>query len=100
MIGRFKFEVQQSNICCWGQPGGLADSSRWLKRSENHRNRLEKILHHEVVPEFPSQPSHLAPRRGAVISTRLTGGLRFAATTGYFLPTLRVASGCFYDRSL
>ena len=24
------------------QPGGLADSSRWLKRSENHRNQSEK----------------------------------------------------------
>jgi hypothetical protein len=24
------------------QPGGLADSCRWLKRSENHRNQSEK----------------------------------------------------------
>jgi hypothetical protein len=24
------------------QPGGLADSSRWLKRSENHRNKSAK----------------------------------------------------------
>jgi len=24
------------------QPRGLADSSRWLKRSENHRNKSEK----------------------------------------------------------
>jgi len=46
-----------------------------------------------VVPESPSHPLHLAPRRGAVVSTRLTGGLRFAATTGYFLATLWVAIG-------
>ena len=42
VIGEFKFEVQQSDSCCWHQPGGLADSSRWLKRSENHRNKSEK----------------------------------------------------------
>src|SRR5258705_6257425 len=31
-------------------------------------------------------------RRGAVTPVCVTGGLRFAATTGYFLATLRVAS--------
>jgi hypothetical protein len=32
----------------------------------------------------------VAPRRGAIHNTLLSGGLRFAATTGYFLLTLRV----------
>ena len=38
------------------QPGGLADSSRWLKRSENHRNNRLRD----------------APRRGARISKRIS----------------------------
>ena len=46
-------------------------------------NLKENLLH---------TPSHLAPRRGAVILAASTGGLRFATTTGYFLATLRVAS--------
>ena len=39
--------------------------------------------------------SHLAPRRGAAIPVCLTGGLRFATTTRYFLATLWVASSHF-----
>jgi len=34
---------------------------------------------------------YLALRRSAVICARLSGGLRFASTTGYFLATLWVA---------
>jgi hypothetical protein len=53
---------------------------------------IKKGLHHEVVPEslVSSVSSHLAPRRGAGILA-LTGGFRFASTTGYSLATL---SGC------
>jgi len=46
-------------------------------------NLKENLLH---------TPSHLAPRRGAVILATSTGGLRFATTTGYFLAILPVAS--------
>src|SRR6185437_2140975 len=42
VIRGFNFEVQQSDRCGWLQPGGLAESSRWLKRSENHRNKSEE----------------------------------------------------------
>jgi len=50
------FEVQQSGSCGAHQPGGLADSSRWLKRSENHRNRIRKQLHPEGVLELKEKP--------------------------------------------
>src|SRR6185503_17101222 len=78
-------------VCGAPQPGGLPDSSRWLKRSENHRNRLEKGLHSEGVRE--SQENlwrtlliwHPVGVRSFLHAS--TGGLRFATTTGYFLAT-------------
>src|SRR6185503_325195 len=73
------------------QPGGLTDSSRWLKRSENHRKKSEKSCTQEGCENLKGL-SHLAPRRGAVFLPASTGGLRFAATTGYFLATLWVAT--------
>src|SRR6185503_2002506 len=41
--------------CCWHQPGGLEDSSRWLKQSENHRNKSKKELHPEGVRESQTE---------------------------------------------
>src|SRR6266550_8910261 len=63
---------------------GCSDSSRWSQRSEDHRN------------EASSSP---APRRGATVFCHpfrvwnyfrlLSGGLRYAATTGYYLTALQ-----------
>src|SRR6266850_3339449 len=53
------------------QPGGLTDSSRWLKRSENHRGKSEKSCTTkwcENLEENLLRASHLAPRRGATSS--------------------------------
>src|SRR6185436_21134559 len=78
------------------QPGGLTDSSRWLKRSENHRTKSERIRTTKWCENLKRKSfaclSHLAPLRGAVTPAASTGGLRFATTTGYFLATLWVAS--------
>ena len=58
--------------------------------------QIKRELHHEVVRELKENLSlallYLALRRSAVTSASLTGGLRFASTTGYFLATRRVAS--------
>jgi len=58
-------------------------------------DQIRKQLHHEVVRETQRNllPALLIwqPRRGAVILSASTGGLRFATTTGYFLANLRVA---------
>jgi hypothetical protein len=75
------------------QPEGLADSSRWLKRSENHRNKFKKELYPEGVREsqtISGMPFSSGTPSGCGRPTALTGGLRFAMTTGYFLATLRV----------
>lgn len=60
--------------------------------------QITKDLHpegvHESQIESPASLYHLAPRRGADVPA-LTGGLRFAATTGYFLAALRAASFAF-----
>ena len=78
------------------QPGGLADSSRWLKRSENHRNKSTKELHPEGVREPQREsleyPSLWHPFGVRSFLSASTGGLRFATTTGYFLATVWVAS--------
>ena len=65
------------------QPEGLADSSRWSKRSADHRKTIEMIPDPERVSEV------LAPLRGAGKLCLLSGGLRCAATTGYYLPALQ-----------
>ena len=72
--------VPPRGIAGGSQPEGLSDSSRWSKRSADHRN------------EASSSP---APWRGATVSchpsrvenhSRLSsGGLRYASTTGYYL---------------
>src|ERR1700730_12855607 len=66
------------------QPEGLSDSSRWSQRSANHRKEAIRSA---------------VPRRGATVFChpfrvenhfRLSsGGLRYAATTGYYLTALQ-----------
>jgi len=69
------------------QPVRLRDSSRWLKRSVkplDHDRLIKRTLKgcKKIV---------LAPLQGAHDDYQFTGGLRFAATSGYYLATLRVA---------
>jgi hypothetical protein len=65
------------------QPEGLSDSSRWSQRSGDHRKGV---------------PTWSVPRRGASVFLtpvpgvelfKLSGGLRYAATTGYYLTALQ-----------
>jgi len=68
------------------QPEGLPDSSRWSKRSADHRNTVK-------ISRAPRRGARLlAPLRGANHLALASGGLRFASTSGYFLATLRVAT--------
>src|SRR6266850_1682271 len=67
------------------QPEGLPDSSRWSKHSGDHRPTRAKEGHPGRVLEKRWHPA------GVRYTTNcFSGGLRFAATTGYFLLTLRV----------
>jgi len=61
------------------QPEGLSDSSRWSQQSGDHRET-------RVKEEHPGKGARktVAPRRGAIQQLLFPGGLRFAATTGYF----------------
>src|SRR5688572_3327269 len=65
------------------QPEGLADSSRWSQRSEDHRTTTEMTPDPEGVSEI------LALLRSADKRWLRSGGLRCAATTGYYLAALR-----------
>lgn len=67
------------------QPGGLRESSRWSQTTGTVELKNE---HPEGMQEFVY---FLAPLRGAINVRARSGGLRFAATSGYFLSTLRVA---------
>jgi len=82
-MGGFKFETTT-------QPGGLRESSRWSKRSEDHRLGQARRWHPDGVPdEKRKQSSLLAPLRGCNFFLICSGGFRFAATTGYCLPALQ-----------
>src|SRR5882762_5715252 len=64
----------------WAQPEGLSDSSRWSQRSADHRTTIESN----------SQPERVSEKRWHSSGVRttwalLSGGLRSAATTGYYL---------------
>ena len=65
------------------QPEGLRDSSRWSQTT----GRQGKEFGH---PEGMQELFYLAPLQGAIDTRSQSGGLRFAPTSGYFLPTLRV----------
>ena len=77
------------------QPGGLADSSRWSQRSVDDRKALSISPHPERVS------ANLRPLRGWESFTT-SGGLRSAATTGYFLTAFQaeVSGGALPDRAL
>jgi len=64
------------------QPGRLQDSSRWSKRSADHRKAWKNDWHPEGVRE--RERNSLAPFRGANVCPLATGGLRCAPTSGYF----------------
>src|SRR4029453_4043200 len=80
------------------QPEGLSESSRWSKRSENHRYRLTNLIaprrgatcenRREV---FVVRDWDLAPLRGAISYYLLPVVFAALLTTGYSLATLRVA---------
>jgi hypothetical protein len=66
----------------FGQPEGLPDSSRWSQRSGDHRIPGERIRTPRGVPERPScTPPGCLP---------FDESIRWSATTGYSLTTLRV----------
>jgi len=48
----------------------------------------DPAVHPERVPDIPE---NLAPLQGAVVISMLSGGLRYATTTGYSLSALRAA---------
>ena len=65
--------------------GGVKESSRWSKRSVDHRYATEIVQH----------PGKGASKAAALLRSAdhhlpYSGGLRFAPTSGYFLATLRV----------
>jgi len=62
------------------QPEGLPDSSRWSQRSADHRKAKEKIRTLKECQKNRGTPP------GCGQTSLLSGGLRYAATTGYFLP--------------
>jgi len=61
------------------QPERLSDSSRWSKRSGDHRLTSERQELPERVPEKQWHPAGVRYN-----NTLLSGGLRYASTTGYF----------------
>jgi hypothetical protein len=67
-----------------GQPEGLSDSSRWSQRSADHRTTIEN----NSTPGTGVRKT-VAPLRGTEQGTLLSGGLRYAATTGYYLTALQ-----------
>jgi hypothetical protein len=67
------------------QPEGLGESSRWSKRSVDHREPLVELHPERGATDF------LAPILGACHFLPLSGGLRYAATTGYFLAAFQAA---------
>src|SRR5262245_1263753 len=77
-------------------PEGMPDGSRRSQRSEDLRSDSEKSPHPGGVPESRSdkflEDNSLASLRDASPHHRLSGGLRYAATSGYRLATLRVAT--------
>ena len=71
----------------FGQPEGLKESSRGLSAARYPRIRVFMIFDPERVTELV-----WAPFQGAEFYADFSGGLRFAATPGYSLATLRVAN--------
>jgi hypothetical protein len=83
-----------------GQPGGLPDGSRRSQRSADLRSTPPTRPHPNGVPDRTDtttthvhtiafwHPSGMPP-----VSSPNTGGLHFIPTSGYPLPTLRVAGG-------
>ena len=65
------------------QPEGLSDSRRWSQRSEDHRMEEEIDPHLEQVPENGGTQG--VQKNCSLVS----GGLRYAATTGYCLTALQ-----------
>jgi hypothetical protein len=61
------------------QPEGLSESSRWSQRSADHRMSDGNDPDPERVSEI------VAPLRGADGCSPISGGLRYAPTTGYYL---------------
>ena len=69
------------------QPEGLTDSSRWSERSADHRTAGGRVSTLEGW-----QNSGTPPGCGKWLLH--SGGLRFAPTTGYYLPALQAETGC------
>jgi hypothetical protein len=66
------------------QPEGLSDSSRWSQRSVDHRTTIENNSTPETGVRKTWHPS------GVRTTWALpSGGLRYAATTGYYLTALQ-----------
>jgi hypothetical protein len=81
-----------------GQPGGLPDGSRRSQRSADLRSTSPPRRHPGGVPDHTyttSATTHPTafwhPSGMRPISSPATGGLHFIPTSGYPLPTLRVA---------
>ena len=71
-------------------PEGMSDSSRWSQRSGDHRNGAKRKIAswRDVRDEGMFSADHrgvLASLRDAPLRFELSGGLRCAATPGYFL---------------
>ena len=69
------------------QPEGLTESSRWSERSADHR----KVT---VVRKHPEGGARVSETlSGSGIDSLLSGGLRCAPTTGYYLSALQADAG-------
>ena len=77
--------------CNWLRldPKGIADSSRRSERSADLRKECIEYLILEGSQRICSAILFLASRWDANQTAQFSGGLRFASTTGYFLPSLR-----------
>src|SRR6266850_4735676 len=67
------------------QPGGLSDSSRWSQLSADHRIAIEN----NSTPGKGVRKNGGTPPGCELRGAFLSGGLRYAATTGYYLTALQ-----------